>query len=176
MPFIIAAIGAIAAVYFFVIRARNAQHMATEVLDAANDVRLAAQRFGFKRRTNVHPVDSIDDPNIAIAALGSAFVELDDLPTADQRQALSRALARTANVPYAEAEEMLVLGRWIMNECGSPAQAVPRIGRKLYKMSGADAFQPLLEVVQATAQAGRSGLSQKQKEALADVQNAFRIS
>ncbi|WP_128910582.1 hypothetical protein [Tropicibacter alexandrii] len=176
MPFIIAAIGAIAAIYFFVIRARNAQHMATEVLDAANDVRLAARRFGFKRRTNVHPVDSIDDPNIAIAALGSAFVELDDLPTADQRQALSRALARSANVPHAEAEEMLVLGRWIMNECGSPAQAVPRIGRKLYKMSGADAFQPLLEVVQATAQAGRSGLSQKQKEALADVQNAFRIS
>ncbi|WGW03276.1 hypothetical protein [Tropicibacter oceani] len=175
MPFIIAALGALAAFYFFVIRARNAQHMASEVLDAANDVRLAARRFGFRRQANVHPVETIEEPGIAIAALGNAFVELDDLPSKDQRDALVIALAKHGQMPSDEAQELTVLGRWLMNECGSPDQAVPRLARKLYKLQGADGFTPLLETVQAIVKAGSGTLSGKQKEALDDIRRIYRI-
>ncbi|WP_425098653.1 hypothetical protein [Tropicibacter sp. S64] len=175
MPFVIAVLGILAGVYFFVIRARNAHHMATEVLDAANDVRLAARRFGFRRRTNVHPADSIEDPTVALAALGSAFAELDDLPSKEQREALVVAIARQGRVSSNEAAEMLVLGRWIMTECGSPEQAVPRLAKRLVKLQGQEGFQSLLEIVQAVAKAGSGALSGKQKEALDDIRRIYRI-
>lgn len=176
MPFVLALLGALGAVYFFVIRARNARDMASEVLDVANDVRLAARRFGFRRQTHVHPVDAIEDSNIAVAALGSAFVELDDLPTREQRAALGRAVARMGGIAHSEAEEMLVLGRWIVNESGGPAQSVSRLAKRLYKMTGADGFAPLMEVIKAVGEAGQGGLSAGQKDALSDVQRAFRIA
>lgn len=175
MPFLIAAIGILAGVYFFVIRARNAQHMATEVLDMANDVRLAARRFGFRRRADIHPAESLDDPTVALAALGSAFAELDDMPSKEQREALVVAIARQGQVSSDEAAEMLVLGRWIMTECGSPEQAVPRLSKRLVKLSGPEGFQSLLDVVQAVARAGSGSLSGKQKEALDDIRRIYRI-
>ncbi|WP_425070751.1 hypothetical protein [Sagittula sp. S175] len=176
MPFLIAALGVLAAVYFFIMRARNAAHLTTELMDVANDVRLAARRFGFVRRGAEHPAESIDDPNIALAALGTAFLELDDLPSKEQRIALTGALARAGRVNTGDAEELLILGRWIMNECGGPAQAVPRLGKKLYKMQGAEGFQPLMDIVQGVANAGSGDLSAKQREALDDLTRAFRLS
>ncbi|MGH1412998.1 MAG: hypothetical protein ACRBB0_05870 [Pelagimonas sp.] len=175
MPFIIAALGAIAAIYFFVIRARGAADMAGEVLDAANDVRLAARRFGFTRKTNIHPVEAIEDPNIALASLGSAFVELDDLPTREQRLALTSAVSRVANVPLQDAEELGVLGRWMVSECGTPDQAVSRLARKLYKLQSTQGFAPVMEVIKMVSEAGSGSLSQKQKDALEDISSAFKI-
>lgn len=176
MPFILGALGIVAAVYFYVIRARNAANMAGELMDVANDVRLAARRFGFARRGQQHPAEAIEDPNIALATLGSAFLELDDLPAQEQRIALTAALARQARVNIGDAEEMLILGRWIMNQCGSPDQAITRVGRKLHKMQGQQGFQPLMEIVQAVAKAGSGALSSRQREALDDLRRAFRIS
>lgn len=175
MPIIIAALGVLAGVYFFVMRARGAAQMTHELMDVANDVRLAARRFGFSRKRDLHPVESIEDPNIALAALGTAFLELDDLPSKEQHLALTADLARAARVNTGDAEELLILGRWIMNQCGSPAQAVPRVGKKLYQMRSAEGFQPLMELVQGIAKAGSGSLSDKQREALGDLKRAFRI-
>ena len=91
MPFFIAALGALIAIYFFFVRARNVGHMAGDLVDTAQDVRLAARRFGFRRKTNVHPVETIEDPRLAVGAIATAFVELDDLPTKEQRDALHGA-------------------------------------------------------------------------------------
>ena len=44
MHIVIAAIGILTAVYFFVMRARNAADMTNELLDVADDVRAAARR------------------------------------------------------------------------------------------------------------------------------------
>ncbi len=176
MPFLIAALGALAAVYFFVIRARGAADMASEVLDAANDVRLAARRFGFTRKTNIHPVEAIEDPDIALASIGAAFVELDDLPTREQRDALSAAIARTCEMTLQDAEELGVLGRWMVGECGSPDQAIVRLSRKLFKLQGANGFAPVMEVIKMVSTAGSGSLSLKQKEALDDISRAFKVT
>lgn len=176
MPVLLALAAAAGAVLFYIIRARNAASMTHELLDVAHDVRLAARRFGFRRAGNQHPAEAIEDPNIAIAGIGAAFLELDDLPAREQRLALTSSLGRTARLPLGEAEEMLILGRWMINQCGGAEQAVTRLGRKLYKMQGAEGFQPMMEVVQSVAQAGEGGLSTKQKGALEDLRRAFRMS
>ena len=175
MHIILGLIGLATAVYFIVIRARNAAHVATDVADMANDVRLAARRFGFKRKTNVHPVETIDDPNLAIAAIATAFVEMDDLPTKDQRDALEAALQGTLNMSAQDTHEALILGHWFVSECHGPETAVPRLARKLTKLDAQSSFEPLLSVVTATAKAGSGDLNAKQREALDDIRRAFRI-
>lgn len=176
MPVLIALLGAAVALYFFVNRARSAATIATDVLDMANDVRLAARRFGFQRRVNIHPVESLEDPRVATAAAALAFLELDDLPTAEQRRRLVEALERGFAIGRAEAEEMQVLGRWLVAECGGAQPAVSRLARKLYKLRGQEGFEPLLGVVQEVLSEGHGGsLSDRQRDALDDVRLAFRI-
>jgi len=88
MPFIIGILGIIAAAYFWTMRARNAAEMAKTVAEVPGDIMAAARRFGFKRRMNVHPVESVDDPNLAIAGIANSFFELGALPTEEQRRML----------------------------------------------------------------------------------------
>ena len=176
MPVILAVVGVVTAVLFFVLRARNAAHAATDLIDMANDVRLAARRFGFRRRADIHPAESIEDHRVAIAGISSAFLELDDLPTSDQRAALTRSMQDTLDLSKQDADELTILGRWIANECGTPDAAVSRLSRKLVRLAGQESVTPLLTILNATLAAGSTGLNTKQKEALDDVKRAFRIT
>ncbi|WP_208352436.1 hypothetical protein [Pseudaestuariivita rosea] len=176
MPFLIALAGAAVALYFFVLRSRNAANIAGDIFDAALDVKNAARRFGFKRRANTHPVEDIDDPKIAIAALAVSFLELDDYPTQEHRNALHRNLQSVLSMSDKDAEEMTVLGRWLMNQCGGADQAVSRLSRKLYKMTGGEAFTPLLTVLRDTLSTNGDDMNDKQRDALDDVKRAFHIT
>lgn len=173
MPVLIALVGVALAVYFFVYRARDASHIASDVLDMANDVRLAARRLGFRAQANVHPVESIEDPNVAVTAIALAFIELDDLPTQEQRGRLVAELEEEMDLSRTDAEEMQVLGRWLVAECGSATAAVSRLARKLHRLRGRDAFEPLLAVLDGVAAGGP--LSDRQRDALDDIRRAFRV-
>ncbi len=171
MPFIIALLGIIGTAYFWANRARNTRDVVSGVADMANDVRLAARRFGFSRKMNVHPVESIEDTRLAIAAIATSFIELDDLPTSDQCQLLTVQIRSQLRADANEAEEMEVLGRWFMNECGGAEPAVARLSRKLYKLGGAEQMEPLMAVLKG----GVTELSQRQREALEDITRAMRV-
>ncbi|HCP80670.1 MAG TPA: hypothetical protein DIT67_03450 [Octadecabacter sp.] len=117
MPFIIVLLGTIGAAYFWTQRARKARDMVNDVADMANNVRLAARRFGFNRKMNVHPVESIEAPRLAIAAIGPARLELDELPTAEQ--CISRKLYKIGGTEQMEplteplnATVTSLRGRW----------------------------------------------------------------
>ncbi|MBU2982815.1 hypothetical protein KO498_13440 [Lentibacter algarum] len=175
MPIILAVIAAVTGVLFFIMRARNAADAANELFDMANDVRLAARRFGFQRNTNVHPAENIEDPNIAITGIASAFLELEALPTSEQREALAWELSKTLNISKDDADELCILGRWLVSECGGAGAAVTRLSRKLFRLDP-QKFAPLLQVINGVlAQSGSDGLNTRQTEALDDVKRAFKI-
>lgn len=176
MHIVLGLIALVGTAYFWVWRARNAAEMTHELLDVANDVRLAARRFGFKRRNNSHPVEAIDDPLVAAGAVVVAFLELDDYPTAEQKTAMISALRDTLHVTHDDAEELATLGRWLVKECGAPAQAVPRLGRKLYKLSGQDHFNAIASSLRTIAKFGTGALSDAQKDALADLAKAMKMA
>ena len=69
MPVVLFLIGVLTAAGIWFYRVQNARQSAGDLLDAAYDVRLAARRFGFKRKTNVHPVDSIEDAWLAASGI-----------------------------------------------------------------------------------------------------------
>jgi len=172
MPFIIALVGIIITAYIWANRASRARDVAGDVMDMANDVRLAARRFGFRRQTNIHPVESIENPRLAVAAIATSFIELDDLPTTELRQRLTIQLRSKLRADPEEAQEMEVLGRWFMTECGGAEPAIARISRKLYKLDGPQQLEPLMDILKGTV---TGDLSAKQRDALEDIQRAMRL-
>ncbi|MEM6276380.1 MAG: hypothetical protein AAF714_05480 [Pseudomonadota bacterium] len=171
MPIILGILGALVAAYFFFIRARNAGHIAGDVFDAANDVRLAARRFGFKRNANRHPMEDIDDPNIACAVVALSYIQLDGPASAQDHARLKTTLATTLEMPEGDADELLVLARWLIDQCNGASPALSRAARKLYKMERENAAGPMLGILSEVA-ASPSG---RQEDALHDVRVAFHM-
>ncbi|NTT87521.1 hypothetical protein [Tabrizicola fusiformis] len=176
MPVILSVIAAAGAVLWWMYRARAAGQVAQDLAGAASDVLNAARRFGFQRRANLHPVESIDKPELAVGAIGLAFLELDGLPSQEQQQALTRSLARHMVIPVAQAEEILILGRWLIGECGGPLPAIERLAKRLFRLNGAASVEPLLSVLKEVAVAGgQGGLSDRQKGAIEDIARLMRL-
>lgn len=176
MPVILGILAALVVACIWIIRVRNAAEVTSTVLDAANDVRLAARRFGFRRQADIHPVDTIEDPKIAVATLAVSFLELDDYPSSEQKDALIRGLCESFTIDHDDAVELVVLARWIMGQCKGPAQAIPRVSRKLFKLSERTYFETLMKMIKSIAGFGDGGLSGKQKSALEDIQHGLKIS
>lgn len=175
MPYLIALLGLIAGAYFWVNRAKAASNAAQDLVGVAQDVMSAARRFGFRRRYNEHPVDSLQDADVAIAGAGLAFLDLTALPTAEQQDALLVSLQSRLGHDRPKAEEAMILGRWLVSECGGPDAALKRLSRRLVKLQGNAALQPLMEVLKDVAAARGGELGPRQREALEEIARAFKL-
>jgi hypothetical protein len=177
VPYIIALFGVIVAAYFWIQRARMAAEATQELVGVAQDVLAAAKRFGFRRKLNLHPVESLEDPDVAIAGAGVAFLELGGLPTAEQQDRLIASLQSHLGQSHNKAEEAAILGRWLVAESGGALHGLDRLTRRLHKLRGSQSFQPLMAVLKDVASAGRDGsLSTRQSEALEEIARLYRIS
>jgi hypothetical protein len=177
MPYIIALLGLLAGAALWISRARAAADAARELTGVAQDVMAAARRFGFSRKLNLHPVESLEDPDVGIAGAGIAFLELGGLPTAEQQDTLILSLQSHLGQSRNKAEEAVILGRWLVSESGGAQPGLERLTRRLYKMRGNQTFDPLMAVLKDVAAAGRDGtLSPRQREALEEIAVLFRIS
>ncbi len=176
MHIIIALVGIILGAIIWFNRAQRAADVAGDLIGAAADVKNAARRFGFRRRANQHPVQGIDDPQLAIGGLASAFLEMDDLPTTEARQTMDIALRKHLQVDAETAQELAIMGHWFVEECNGPVPAFPRLAKKLKELDGGASFQPLMAVLKDVAEAGGGSPSQRQSEALSDLGRVFRLS
>lgn len=173
MPLIIALMGILIAAYVWSTRVRRARDITVDLADMANDVRLAARRFGFSRKADTHPVDSIDDPNLTITAIAASYLELTDLPTKEQRDYLNVKIRAELRVSQQDADEMSILGRWLMGECGGPQPAIARLGRRLARIGHASDAEALLSILRALSADGMSG---KQGDALEELCRILKAS
>lgn len=140
--------------------------------DAVTVARNAPRKLAFRKQHNAHAVEGIDDPRIAVCALAQAFLELDNLPTLDQRRHLDVLLRTELRCSADEAQEMEVLGRWLVGQCQSPDAAVTRISRRLFKIDG-DASWGMLQNMLTQLVGGE--LSDGQVTAIADMKRALHI-
>lgn len=175
MPFILALLGAAAAVFFYVNRARNAANAVSDIADVANDVGLAIRRFGFKRRANTHPVDDIDSVGLAVAGIALSFVSLDGPPLQNDQDMIQRTLENRYGMNETASQEAMVLGRWFIGECGNATMAFERITKRLFKIGGVETVEGLMAVLSATASDGDIPFTTRQSEAISDVKRIFRL-
>jgi hypothetical protein len=176
MPYIIALLGIVIGAYFWVQRARMAAEATQDLVGVAQDVMAAARRFGFRRKHNLHPVESLEDPDVAIAGAGLSFLELGGLPTSEELDKLTVSLQAHLGQSQDKAEEALILGRWLVTESGGAGPGLERLTRRLYKLRGRETFDPLMAVLKDVAAGGRDGaLSTRQREALDEIAILYRI-
>ena len=173
MHILIGILGLLVAGYFWYNRARNAAGTAVEIADVANDVRLAARRFGFKRRTNIHPIDAIDDSRIAGSAIALAALEVDHHPTEEERNALLVALQSRMDLTLGEAEEMLTLSRWLIDQGGGPGQAATRLTRRLKKLAGREILQEMEALFETVARGTGGAPNESQQDMLDTLRRTF---
>lgn len=140
--------------------------------DAVTIARNAPRKLAFRRQHNAHPVEGIDDARIAICSLAQAFIELDDLPTSEQRKRLTVLLRTELRCSAEEAEEMEVLGRWLVGQCQTTDAAVSRLSRRLYKIDGDTSWELLQRVLTSLVE---GELSAAQVDAIADMKRALHI-
>ncbi|WP_282021600.1 hypothetical protein [Ruegeria faecimaris] len=172
MPIVILILTAIGGAIWWWIR-NNPREALNTAQDVATTIRNAPRRLAFRSVANAHPVEGIDDDRIAICAISQAFIELDDLPTSEQRQQLHVLLRTKLRCSEEEAKEMEVLGRWLMTQCNGPSDAVPRLGRRLRKIGSGQSWDRLQEVL--TPLAGDQ-LSRTQIGAIEDLKLALKVS
>lgn len=139
--------------------------------DAVTTVRNAPRKLAFRRQTKEHPVEGIDDPRIAVCGIAQAFIELDDLPTKEQRDKLHLDLRSKLRVSEEEAEELETLGRWLVAQCNGAEAAVSRLARRLYKIDGAASWDQLQDILMDLAQ---DDLSASQVSAIGDLKTALK--
>jgi len=175
MHILIALVGIAISAYIWLNRAQRASDVAGDLIGAANDVKNAARRFGFRRRSGQHVVEGIDDPSLAIGAIAMAFWELDDLPTADARAHTDLSLRKHLGIDAETAQEIAILGRWFVEESGGPTQGFERLTRKLRKLDGGGSFQTLMVVLGDITAIGGGTPSARQSEALSELARIFRL-
>ncbi|MEE9388981.1 MAG: hypothetical protein V3U96_10250 [Paracoccaceae bacterium] len=175
MPILIALLGIIGGAYFWMNRARNAAHMAGDLADAAQTALGAARRFGFRRQANKHPVECIEDPSLAIGSLTLAFFQLGSMPTEQQKTALLVSFQTQLRVSLTDAEEIMTLGNWFVQECQGATPAVNRLSKKVWKLQGAAGLDPTMAIIQDINDSAGSDLNAHQIEALADIKRAFHV-
>ena len=175
MPFILGALALLTAAYVWYSRMKGAADMAGDLMGVAGDVRSAARRFGYKLRKREHPVDGIENAVVAAAGIAEAFVSLDDLPTKGQRLAILQGLQKNYRIDLGEAEEAAILGRWLVAQCQGPDPAISRIVKKLKRLDGTAAVEPLMGVLNMAASADSGSIGPRQREALEEMARRFQL-
>ena len=171
MPIIMLILTAFGGAIWWWIR-NNPREALNTAQDVATTIKNAPRKLAFRSVANAHPVEGIDDERIAICAISQAFIELDDLPTAEQRQQLHVLLRTKLQCSEEEAQEMEVLGRWLMTQCNGPSDAVPRLGRRLRKIDSGQSWDRLQEMLMPLA---GDQLSRSQVGAIEDLKVALKV-
>jgi len=151
---------------------RNPEDALHVAKDAVTVARNAPRKIAFRRQHNQHPVEGIDDARLAISALGHAFLALDDLPTREARAQLDVVLRKTYGLSDEDAVEMQSLSVWLVDQCGGAQAAVSRLGRRLYKIDGSDAWDELRKVFESAI---GDELSERQITAVEDLKLALHV-
>ena len=174
MPVLIAIVGLLVGALIWYNRMKQAGYVAGELKDAANDVRLAARRFGFKRRANVHPIDTLDDARLAAAGIVAATVQMDGLWDQSMSDAMVQQAQSVFNVDLGEAEEIVIFARWIAAQGSNPHETVRRLARRLKRLAGQEAMADTVQMIQGVS--GRNGraLSPDAEDSIATVERVLK--
>ncbi len=159
----------LAGAHFWLNRARNTAKAATELADLGRDAIGSIRQWTFERKTGVHPVDESEDPRLAAGARVVALVELGATPSEEQNRALVRAAQSSLGMSHAEAQELLVLGPWCVRQSPSVDAALARIARRMRTIGATEMLDPAPETLRAQVAAGPGRLTDRQREALADI-------
>lgn len=174
MHILVLIIGAIIGAAYWFHRAKQAKEAAGDLIGAAQDVRLAARRFGFRNKTNVHPFDQIEDPRLAAAGAAAALASMDGPLTDAEIKTLALETRVILKADESDAEDIAAFGRWLAGQSGTPEEAVRKLSKKILSLAGTEVGPELIQYCAAIASVS-SPMDERQADALKRVEAIFGL-
>ncbi|MFS8183208.1 hypothetical protein ACMG4P_16865 [Pseudovibrio denitrificans] len=175
MHFILGVVALLAAGLIWYNRIRNAAEVGAEVVDKANDARLAIRRFSYQRKAGKHPIFTIDDARVAGGSLAVAFMEVGDTPTTEQKFRLQTEISKRLHVSVEEAKEILALGHWFTGQCNDAHTAAVKLAKQLSKLAGPDVSHDLQAMLYVGLSDGET-MTAAQRATFNDLSKIFDFS
>lgn len=174
MPLVLAALAALVGGYFWYLRYQRARDAAEMLADAASDVRHAARRFGFRRKANIHPAESVEDSRLAALSIVAAMAQMDRPWSTDLSRELTIETQRAFGVRVDEAEEMTVFAKWMSEQSSTYAEIVRRLAKQLGGLGDREIAQNLASMIETVCTKPDGDLSDDVTDALATVNRHLR--
>ncbi len=174
MPVIIAVLGAIAAAAYWMYRMKDAKNAAQDLMEMGNDVRLAARRFQYKRRTNVHPIDGVDDARLVAAGIMAIAAEMDGAITKAEQDVMMDQAVSTFNCTDVDAEEFIVFGRWLAAQGNNRDETLRRLIKRVITLGGVEAVPDMITMVKAVGMADGGPLDEGIDDMIERLQRAVQ--
>ncbi len=128
LVWLVSAIGLIA---YFIIRANQVNQAGRELLDTASEAKGFVRRSLWRRRTEVDPTRSIDDPRLAAAVMMCAVANADGDITEREMIAMLDLMEQHFQMPRGACEEMLSEARWLAREAKDLSAFLQRLSRPI---------------------------------------------
>ncbi|MEL6978001.1 MAG: hypothetical protein AAGM38_04900 [Pseudomonadota bacterium] len=161
----LALLAVLGAVAIWIWRARMAAEAGREAIDAADDVRAALRRFGFRRQAGRHPADLVDDARLAAAGMMAAIARMDGALTVAQTNAIRVECRASFRTSQQDADDIAAYGRWLADQSQDPEDALRRLGARVKKLAGEEAQSDLILMLERVA-AVENGVSKDQRIAI----------
>lgn len=174
MPALIAAIAIVIGVSYWLWRARAAAAATKDIAETAGDIRLVFRRLGFRRISQKHPLDSVEDARLAASGIVIAIAKMDGDLTKAENDALLTECQIAFQVDKKQAADITAFGRWIASQSKTPEEVVRRLVKTVRARTQPDAWPQLIGMITNVATADGGVLDERQEEALSQVTRALK--
>lgn len=162
--------------YVVLRKVQRGSYLFGSLLDAPPPVRAAAKRLEFKAQPNVHSIVSVNSPELCVAAMAVAFARMDDNERIDAHE-LPRFVQKQLQLEAAQAQDVCVLGAWLVEEGGGPTPAFDRLTKRLKQLDHGPYFGKMMSVLGDVTAAGTKGMpSARQADAMGALARIFRTA
>lgn len=149
---ILALIASVVGVALFVLwRMQQAANATRDIAEAAGEVQGLFRRWQWGRKANVNPMDIVEDPKEAAAAMMVAIAQADGPLTAAEQTAILAAMREEFDVGEPVAVELLARGRWLVRNSTDPGNPLRRLARPILKSLGPPERHALIAMLEKIA-------------------------
>ena len=116
MHTILAILGALGTIAYFVIRANNAARAGRQIIETADEVRRYVRRSRRQSQERVTTLSEIEDPRLAATVMMVAMAKCDGDLTERQRAAIIERMEIVLEMDPTDSEAMIAEARWLVQE------------------------------------------------------------
>ena len=116
---------------------------------ASPEVHEAASALGYDRGRGIDAVESIHEGKIACTGLALGLLQFGGDLSRNGRDTLLVYLQLELGVPRAEAENLILLGRWLVDGGETTLETVAHLAMRLHTLDGPDSLERLEAVLDA---------------------------
>ena len=170
MHILLAIVGALGAVGVLLWRMQMAANATRDIVSTAHDAGRFFRRWSWFRKANANPLDLIEDPREAAAAMMVAAAQYDGALSAREEEAILEQMRAHFGTDERTAADLLARGRWLAKSTADLGQTFHRASAIIRSRCTREEQQSLIEMLRAVAAAdGRTeGVVKVEIDRLAD--------